>query len=666
MNRKILTNKDFYFVNWKKEDIEALLDPVLEAYKLDYTSIISIASAERSFENTVLPLEFAGGVYAEVPSRIELLHSVSPDEEIRNTCLTFQQNYGMRILDIIYDNRVYNALKEYQLGNWKKEKKTLSADSARLFTEMMKGYERLGFNLSSADQKKLKTLKKALTKKSTEFSHNINIYTDHILLGNDDLQGLSPEYVAGLKTNEQGKYVVTLEYPDYVPFMSQSSRADLRKKLAEKYEAKGGKKNLSLLADILKLRKEISSLLGFSSYGDFRLEERMAKNYKTASLFVDGLLQKVKAPAKKDMALLTEMKRQDLGDAHIELELYDTNYYARMYKIQHFGIDGEKLRPWFPYQHVLQTMFDFYGELLGISLIEEGYKMWHKDAKCYRVNDTKSGEVLGYLLLDMFPREGKYGHACMLPLEDGHLSKDGNTRILPIAALICNFPKPTKQRPSLLSLGEVETLFHEFGHATHHLLSSVRYASQAGTNVAWDFVETPSQMPENFLWHKKLLTKISKHYKDGTSLDTKTIAKVIGAKDFLAAWGAQRQLIFARFDLDIHHRDIQDAAKYYKDIYKSVVGREYLEKSLFPAGFGHLMGYDSGYYSYMWALVYAQDIYSMCIKKDGSPDKKQGARYRTEILERGSSRDEIESVESFLGRKVDLASFLKSIGVSNL
>lgn len=448
--------------------------------------------------------------------------------------------------------------------------------------------------------------------------------------------------------------------------MSQSSRADLRKKLAEKYEAKGGKKNLVLLADILALRKEVSKLLGFSSYGDFRLEERMAKNYKTASTFIDGLIKKVKDPAKKDIGLLTEMKREDTGNSRAELETYDTSYYARMYKIKHFGIDGEQLRPWFPYGHVLRTMFDFYGELLGIRLVPESYKLWHKDAEGYRVEDTKTNTVLGYLLLDMFPRQGKYGHACMLPLEDGHVSKDGATKILPIAALICNFPKPTKSKPSLLSLGEVETLFHEFGHATHHLLSSVRYASQAGTNVAWDFVETPSQMPENFLWHKVMLSKISKHYQDGTSLDQKTVKKLIDAKDFLAAWGAQRQLIFARFDLDIHNKDIEDVSAYYKDMYKKVTGKEYLQKSLFPAGFGHLMGYDSGYYSYMWALVYAQDIYSMCIKKDGSPDTKQGMKYRKEILERGSSRDEIESVEAFLGRKVKLDSFLKSIGVQNI
>lgn len=186
MNTKTLTNKDFYFVNWKKEDIENVLGPTLEAFKIDYTSIISIPAVERTFENTVLPLEFAGGVYAEVPSRIELLHSVSPDEEVRNACLEFQKSYGMQLLDIIYDVRVYEALKEYEKGNWKKEKKTLASDSIRLFVEMMKGYERFGFNLNTADQKKLKALKKNLTKKTTDFSHNINAYSDQILLGQAD------------------------------------------------------------------------------------------------------------------------------------------------------------------------------------------------------------------------------------------------------------------------------------------------------------------------------------------------------------------------------------------------------------------------------------------------------------------------------------------------
>ena len=309
-------------------------------------------------------------------------------------------------------------------------------------------------------------------------------------------------------------------------------------------------------------------------------------------------------------------------------------------------------------------MLNLYEDLFNLSFsYTKEIPVWDKSVTVIKVCDKKNKEQLGYIYMDLYPRDGKYGHAMVTHATNGFSRiwrSDDYT--MPICALVCNFSTPSKKNPSLLSLSEVETLFHEFGHAIHTVLTKVELESQSGTNVTWDFVEAPSQMLENFIYNKHNLKNISKNIQTGKSLDNKTIDKIILNKNFMIATHISRQLMFCKFDFSIHgSKRPKDIVKTYNDLYFNITGNKLPKETYFPAGFGHMDGYDAAYYSYMWSLVYAQDIYSKFEKAKNKKElKKIGLEYREKVLEVGSSRDELKSVIDFLGRKPNIKAFLTS------
>ena len=317
-------------------------------------------------------------------------------------------------------------------------------------------------------------------------------------------------------------------------------------------------------------------------------------------------------------------------------------------------------------------MFAMFGVLFGITIKKIDVKLWHKDVILYQVND-KDKSLIGYFAMDIYPRDGKFGHAMLSDVVVSHeVDYKSDECIAPFSCIVANFPTPNKKVPSLISLGEVETLFHEFGHCLHVTLSRARIESQSGANVAWDFVETPSQIMENWVLDKEVMTYLSKHYKTGKKIPHDMVDKIIKGKKFLSAYSYIRQLMFSKLDLDLHTGKVHNAKKAWIDMHKLYLGINVPEKdTLFPAGFGHLVGYDAGYYSYLWALVYACDAFSL-FKEASIKDKKEGTRpakrtrevglkWRKEVLEKGSSEDEIKLVENFLGRKSNQKAFLKEV-----
>jgi thimet oligopeptidase len=281
----------------------------------------------------------------------------------------------------------------------------------------------------------------------------------------------------------------------------------------------------------------------------------------------------------------------------------------------------------------------------------------------YEVKNTDNS-LVGYMFFDLFPRAGKYGHAmCVDTVIARESGWNSGEYIAPITGIVCNFPTPSKKSPSLLSIGEVETLFHEFGHGLHMTLSNARHESQGGANVAWDFVETPSQIMENWVWHDEMLKKLSKHVISGKSLPKEMRAKILSGKKFQNAYHFMRQIVMGKLDMDLHMGKVKDATAAYRSMIKMYTGVDLPEKeTLFPAGFGHLVGYDAGYYSYLWALVYAQDAFSE-FEKHGISNPEIGMKWRKEVLEKGSSEDELQLVKNFLGRKPSDRAFLKEIGI---
>jgi len=457
---------------------------------------------------------------------------------------------------------------------------------------------------------------------------------------------------------------VTLAYPDYHPFMANAENDKRWKELGEKYLQKGGGKNMKLLERILKLRYENARLLGYQNHIDYKTEVRMAKNARTARGFVSTLLAKVTKPTRRDVDRLLKLK-YDLGHGDgAALQYHEVNYYAERLRKKLFDINTEKIREYFPLETVEKGTFEIYGKLLGVQFKKlSGYPLWHKDVSLYEVTDK--GRVISYILFDLYPRENKYSHACVEMLVPGRYESYSikENYHAPVAVMIANFPQPHGKLPSLLSHAEAETFFHEFGHMMHVALTKVPYVSQAGYNVKWDFAEAPSQMLENWVWDKKMLKILSRHYTTGKVLSGKILNNLLKAKNHMVHYNTARQFTLALFDLTIHGGSApKDIAKLYNDLARTYQHMHMSSNAIFPAGFGHLMGYDAGYYGYMWSKVYAADMFTR-FKKEGILNPRTGRDYRTWILEKGGSREEIDLVKGFLKRKPNNKAFLKEIGL---
>lgn len=664
-----LTSKDFTWVKMTPSQMEKTAEKYLVHKKKTYAEIKSILPEKRTFLNTLYALERCDDQFESFFSKLGLLGEVSPKKEIRDAAHEVAMKTSEKLVDIEYDHGMYIALIEYYEGNFRDEKKLLRKEDIKLLEETVREYKRMGFDLPTEKQRRLKVLLKKSSTLSTHFRKNINDYQDYILCTKEELAGLSERFIQSLPQQDNGKYLVSLEYPHIFPFLAEASHREKRKELATKNLQKGGKKNLKIIEELVIIRQEIARILGYAHHADFRTETRMAKNAHTVEIFQDTLLATLAPKAKKDVALLTSHAKT-LGIS--KMEHYDVSYVATNLKKKLYDLDPETVKSYFPLDHVRNELFKLCESLFSISITQVSATLWHKDVTLYEVKDTakeNKGALIGYFATDLFPREGKFGHAAMFDVVVPHEIHYGSeTYMAPFSSMVCNFPAPSKQKgeiiPSLLSLGDVETLFHEFGHLLHMTLSRARLESQAGANVAWDFVETPSQIMENFVWDTHMLLKLSSHYETRKRMPKNMIERIIAGKRFQNAYFYTRQLIQGKLDLDLHTGNVINARDAYRKMYSSYFDIELPEKeTLFPAGFGHLVGYDAGYYSYLWALVYACDAFEMFAAggKNIALNKEIGMKWRREVLEKGSSEDEIQLVKNFLGRKPSQKAFLKEV-----
>jgi len=652
------TKKDFLWTKWQTKDIEKAAREIIARKKERYAEIKKIPKDKRTFENTIYAAETSECGVDDAAGFINILASVSTNARVRDAARKAEQKMAKAMIDIEYDEKMYEAVKEYAE---KKPKEKLSHESKKLLDDTMRGYKRMGFELPKVKREKLKRMYKRLAKLSNDFEKNINEYKDHILVSRDELEGLPERYIKGLKKDKTGKYKVSLEYPDYVPFMSNAKNSEKRKELMDKNLQKGGVKNIKILNEALVLRGQTARILGYENHADFVLEERMAKSAKNVKKFQFDLIKNISFGANHDIVALSGAKEKETG-RHDGLEYYDISYYSNILRKELYNIDSEKLREYFPLEHVKKEMFKMFGGLFGVKFEKQsGYLLWHKDVELYVVKEH--GETVAYFIFDLFPRDGKYGHAAVSDIIEGRNSDFiGNEYIAPVTCLITNFMIPKKNNPSLLSYGELLTLLHEFGHLLHQCLTKARFSSQSGTSVKRDFVEVPSQILEYWGEDEKILPRFSKHYKNGKSLDKKYINNIKRSKLHMMAYFIARQLSLGIFDMELHTKKVKNPSRLFDDITLKYTGISLPKGNIFPAGFGHLFGYDAGYYSYLWSLVIASDMFQR-FKKGGLLNRKIGLEYRKWILEKGSSMEEMEIIKKFLGRKPNNKAFLKEIGL---
>lgn len=664
MKRTTYTPTDFQWATWTLADIKALVPQIITEKKARLKAIKKVPASARTFENTVYALEASDHGLSETVLKIDLLQNVSPDKNVRSAAKRALETIEKQMIKIERDPQIWQALKDYRQGAWRSEQKTLDPESKKLFHDMLLNYQHLGFDLPLAQQQRVRELAQRLAKLSNEFRHNINAYEDHIVIKDSELAGLPDRYRAGLAKTKDGHYKVTLAYPDYHPFMELAHNEARRKELAEKALQKGGKKNMRVLGEMLRTRVEHARLLGYKTHADYQTELRMAKSGDKAFAFEHTLLKKVAKLGKHDLVELRDLKREMTGNKKAELYFYDIAYYGHELQKKRFALDSEAVRAYFPLQRVLDGTFKIYATLFGVTFEKlSGFPLWHPDAALYRVQ-TPTGETISYFALDLYPREGKYGHAAAFGIIGGRATSfKGKEYVTPFATMVTNFPKPSSAHPSLLSHGEVETFLHEFGHIMHYVLTTARYGSQAGYNTAWDFVEAPSQMLEHWAWNKASLALLSAHHETGKPLPRALLKNLLASEQHLLRYGTLRQLILGIFDLTLHSTNKPpEPAKLYRDLVKEHTGIALPSDAIFPAGFGHLDGYDAGYYGYLWSKVYAADMFTRFAGKN-ILSKKVGNEYKKWILEKGGSREELELVKGFLGRTPNMRAFLKEIGV---
>ena len=494
------------------------------------------------------------------------------------------------------------------------------------------------------------------------FSKNLREVNDSLALTPDELKGLPEDFIGRLKKTPDGKYLVTMNYPDYVPFMDNAESDAARRKLEALFNNRCAADNVKLMEDAIAMRRKIARFIGYPNFADYILDDRMAKNSANVIAFLGRTWAKLKKKGRKELRHRAKLKNAGTGGAQNTLNAWEWRYYNNRLKKEKYALDHEKIKEYFPLETVIKGMFEIFGRVLGIKFVPAELPAWHKDVRTYEVHNA-DGSVAAYFYFDLFPREGKYKHAACFGLRRGRELADGSYAT-PAAAIVANFPSPAAGAQSLMKFDDLVTLFHEFGHVTHQLLTTAKYVRFSGTSVSRDFVEVPSKMFENWAYYGEVLKQVSGHYKrPGEKLPDNLIKKLIDTRNMDSGLAYLRQIFFSILDLKYHMaKGKADTTKLYEKLMKKI--------SLIPmsagthpqASFGHLMGgYEAGYYSYLWSELIAADLFSVFEEK-GVMNAETGARYRELILAPGRSYDEAGQVEKFLGRPAAEGAFLKSIG----
>jgi thimet oligopeptidase len=624
-----------------------------------------LSAGEVNFTNTVIALDDLGHNLSTTDNRLSLIQQTSTNAAVRDAATDALKTLEEWMVGIDYREDVYRAIKAYAATQ-----PQLRGEDGKLLSETMRDYRRAGLDLPKPDRDDVERMRKELSGISTDFEENINNAKAPVKFTKAQLEGVPDDFLKQIKTGDDEYTAMANITWHYLTILDNAKREDTRKQFLIAQCNLAREQNIPLLQRILVLRDNIAHKLGYKTYADYETETKMVKNASTAIAFEEKLETGLQPKLNSELEEFRQMKVKDTGDANAKINIWDWRYYANQLKIQKYNVDAEQLRVYFPYQHVLDGMFSIYQRIFGLKFerVEPPYK-WIGDLQLYSVSDARTGEPLGLFYLDMFPREGKYHHFAQFGIIEGKLLPDGKYQ-RPTCALICNFPTPTADHPSLMSHDDVETIFHEFGHAMHTILTRAKYSRFSGTSVPRDFVEAPSQMLENWAWDKTVLDSFAADYRDPSKkIPADVLAKLKDAR--LATEGSfyRRQLSFGLMDLDLHTKIHADNAQDVLPLSNKALGDAFLPMppdTAFVAYFGHIIGYGSGYYGYAWADAISADMATVFEKApDGYFDKQAGMRLRREIYEVGDSRDVNISIEKFLGRPRSLEPFLKKIGINS-
>ena len=660
------------FSKIKTDEFLASFAKAIESAKHEINEIVENKETP-TFENTIEALDYTGEQLDRISSIFFNLNAAETNDEIQKIA----QEVSPLLTEFSNDVALNTALFERVKSVYNtKASLILREEQKTLLDKKYKGFSRNGANLNADEKEILRAIDKEQSQLQLTFGENILAETNRyelLITEVSDLEGLPEGAIEAAKQLAEEKdkkgWLLTLDYPSYVPFMTYAKNRALRKELALAFGQKGFQNdsldNQDIVLNITQLRYQRAQLLGYETHAHFVLEERMAKTPETVRTFLEDLLEKAQPAAKKEFEELENFAKN--LDGIDRLEKWDSAYYSEKLKQERFNFDDEQLKPYFKLENVIEGAFIVAKKLFGLQFIQtDAIDTYHKDVMTYKVEDSKQN-LVAIFYADFFPRAGKRNGAWMTSFKSQYVKNTVNER--PHVSIVCNFTKPTSTKPSLLTFNEVTTLFHEFGHALHGMLADTVYPSLSGTSVAWDFVELPSQIMENWCYEKETLALFAKHYETGESIPMELIDKIKAASTFQQGMQTLRQLSFGLLDMSWHGVDPTEI----NDV-KQHETAAFLETQLFPdvaqncmsTAFAHIFqgGYSSGYYSYKWAEVLDADAFEY-FKENDLFDPEIAAAFKTHVLSKGGTEDPLELYVKFRGQKPKAEALLRRSGLLN-
>ncbi|WP_215406454.1 oligopeptidase A [Vibrio gigantis] len=679
MSNPLLTFTDLPpFSQIKPEHVKPAVEQVIEACRNKIEQVLE-GNTSPSWDNLVAPIEEVDDRLGRVWSPVSHMNSVVNSDELREayeSCLPLLSEYGTWVGQHKGLFEAYKAIKASEAFSG------LNRAQQKTITDALRDFELSGIGLPADEQHRYGEISKRQSELGSQFSNNVLDATmgwSKQITDVAELAGMPESALAAAQaaaeSKEQEGYLLTLDIPSYLPVMTYCDNQELRKELYEAYVTRASDRgpnagkwdNTEIITEQLKLRHEIARMLGFSTYSEKSLSTKMAETPDQVLGFLNDLAVKAKPQGEREVEELRQFAEKEFGVS--ELNLWDIAYYSEKQKQNLFEISDEELRPYFPESNVVSGLFEVLNRVFGMSVTErEGVDTWHESVRFFDIFDA-TGALRGSFYLDLYAREHKRGGAWMDDCRGRRITQSGELQT-PVAYLTCNFNKPVGDKPALFTHDEVVTLFHEFGHGIHHMLTQVEAGAVAGINgVPWDAVELPSQFLENWCWEEEALSFISGHFETGEALPKEMLEKMLAAKNFQSAMFILRQLELGLFDFTLHTEYDPEVGARVLETLANVKSKVSVLPSLdwnrFSHSFGHIFagGYSAGYYSYLWAEVLSADAFS-AFEEEGIFNTETGNRFLNNILEMGGSEEPMELFKRFRGREPQIDAMLRHAGIS--